>query len=419
MLPAPALNAAGSVDVPEGWPLLPEGVPPGGEFRLMFSTADTRDATASDISVYDEFVRRSAAGLHSGGAHDAIKPYAARFKALASTSSVDARTHLGMDPNDATDRDVPVFWLDGGRTAANSSGFWSSSWSNSATAQRRSAAGQPTAAAFVWTGTNADGSKHASLHLGASGAEAAAGNNAGSDPVFLAGTSKSMLQPLYGVSPVFRRPLKPTAAGSYVVPYDWVLKPSGLNPGDEFRLLFVTADTRDASATDIGTYDSFVQSSVRGGHTGGAHQAVLSYASLFKAVGSTSTVDARTHLGMDPNVSGDADVAVYWLNGSQAAASNSGFWSTSWTNSAQAGRRTAAGSAPSSAVEVWTGTQVDGAKAPMHHLGSEDVISGSNSNTHPLTTDNPAQFVFFAVVWGVGGVSGGESLWDRVVGAVD
>ena len=304
--------------------MLPEGVPPGGEFRLLFLTSDFVDVRSSDISVYDEFVRRSAAGLHSGGAHSAVKPYAARFKALASTSTVDARTHLGMDPNDATDRDVPVFWLGGGRAAANSTGFWSNTWTNSDASGRRTAAGtMASSGRAVGTGTGLSGTKHSTGHFGSGNSVRVGQAGSNTAPVSYALGGNALERQLFAVSPVFRRaPLKATAAGAYVVPHDWVLKPSGLNPGDEFRLLFVTADTRDATATDIGTYDSFVQSSVRGGHTGGAHQAVLSYASLFKAVGSTSTVDARTHLGMDPNVSGDADVAVYWLNGSQAAANN-------------------------------------------------------------------------------------------------
>ncbi len=411
VLPAPALNAAGSVDVPEDWALLPAGVPPGGEFRLLFLTADTRDASASDVGVYDDFVRRSAAGLHSGGAHDAIRPYAARFKALASTSSVDARTHLGMDPSDAADLDVPVFWLDGGRAAANSSGFWSNTWSNSAQAGRRTAAGSaPSADLFVWTGTRQAGTKFdvggLTYYLGASGSVVASGDKDGSDPVEAQTTAKSTSLPLYGVSPVFRRPLKATAAGAYVVPHDWALKPSGLNPGDEFRLMFVTADTRDATATDIGTYDSFVQASAVGSHSGGAHKAVRSYASLFSAVGSTSTVDARTHLGMDPNVSADADVAVYWLNGSQAAANNSGFWSGTWTNSAQAGRRTAAGSAPSAASLVWTGTKTDGtsAKSPDQYLGSAgNVAVGDNGNSVPIVTAASARTSLLPL-YGVSGV---------------
>ena len=400
-----------SVDVPEDWALTPEGVPPGGEFRLLFVTADMRDATASDVGVYDEFVRRSAAGLHSGGAHEAIKPYAARFKALASTSTVDARTHLGMDPNDADDADVPVFWLDGGRAAANSTSFWSDTWTNSAQAGRRTAAGSaPSADLFVWTGTSQEGAKFTlagqTYYLGASGNLVSSGDKDGSAPVSAQTTADSTSLPLYGVSPVFRRPLKATAAGSYVVPYDWALKPSGLNPGDEFRLLFVTADTRDATATDIGVYDSFVQTSVRGGHTGGAHQAVRSYASLFKAVGSTSTVDARTHLGMDPNVSADSDVAVYWLNGSQAAAGNSSFWSSTWTNSAQAGRRTAAGSAPSADVEVFTGTQESGAKAPTAHLGTSGtagVVTGDKDGSDPIAVTTGSKS-FSRPLYGVSGV---------------
>ena len=43
------------------------------------------------------------------------------------------------------------------------------------------------------------------------------------------------------------------------VPHDWGLKPSGLNTGEQFRLIFLSSTKRDGSATDIATYNTFVQ----------------------------------------------------------------------------------------------------------------------------------------------------------------
>ena len=37
------------------------------------------------------------------------------------------------------------------------------------------------------------------------------------------------------------------AQTAQTVPSDWVLTPDGIQPGDSFRLLFVTSTTRDAS----------------------------------------------------------------------------------------------------------------------------------------------------------------------------
>ncbi|MFM7909129.1 MAG: PEP-CTERM sorting domain-containing protein, partial [Microcystis sp.] len=36
-----------------------------------------------------------------------------------------------------------------------------------------------------------------------------------------------------------------------------VVLPSGLNPGDQYRLVFVTSGTRNATTTDINDYNTF------------------------------------------------------------------------------------------------------------------------------------------------------------------
>ncbi|MCY3962819.1 MAG: hypothetical protein OXG34_14340, partial [bacterium] len=49
------------------------------------------------------------------------------------------------------------------------------------------------------------------------------------------------------------------SADAHVVPADWALKPSGLGAGDRFRLLFRTTSKWAATATDLATYDGYVQ----------------------------------------------------------------------------------------------------------------------------------------------------------------
>ena len=63
---------------------------------------------------------------------------------------------------------------------------------------------------------------------------------------------------------------------------DWALVPSGLGPGDSFRLLFITSGTRDGTSSSIGTYNTFVQNAAASGHT-----AIRGYSSGFRVVGST------------------------------------------------------------------------------------------------------------------------------------
>ena len=46
------------------------------------------------------------------------------------------------------------------------------------------------------------------------------------------------------------------------VPSNWPLIPSGLNAGDEFRLLLVTKRSMPATSNDISDYDAHVQSNI-------------------------------------------------------------------------------------------------------------------------------------------------------------
>jgi hypothetical protein len=41
-----------------------------------------------------------------------------------------------------------------------------------------------------------------------------------------------------------------------------VVVPPGLNPGDQYRLVFVTAGTRNATSSDINDYNTFVTNQV-------------------------------------------------------------------------------------------------------------------------------------------------------------
>ena len=72
------------------------------------------------------------------------------------------------------------------------------------------------------------------------------------------------------------------------VPSNWGLIPSGLGAGDSFRLIFATSGKRNATATDIADYNSFVQTAAAAGHAD-----IQQYSSWFRVVGSTADVDAR------------------------------------------------------------------------------------------------------------------------------
>ena len=151
---------------------------------------------------------------------------------------------------------------------------------------------------------------------------------------------------------------------------DWALTPSGLSDGDSFRLLFVTSTGRDASATAIATYNTFVQNRAAAGHT-----AIQTYSSRFKVVGSTSAVDARDNTGTV-----GTGVPIYWLNGDQVADDYADFYDGSWDSSSF---RNESGNTAGSQFSVWTGSNADGTKhaLPLGHASTVRIGNpGSVSN---------------------------------------
>ncbi len=93
--------------------------------------------------------------------------------------------------------------------------------------------------------------------------------------------------------------------------------PRGLNPGDHFRIVFVTTGTTDATSKNISTYDAFVNTDANGATYNGS---VISW----QAIASTASVDAINHIG----TTGDA---VYRADGTKVTSSDdsSGLWSGS------------------------------------------------------------------------------------------
>ena len=91
--------------------------------------------------------------------------------------------------------------------------------------------------------------------------------------------------------------------------------PTGLNPGDHFRFVFVTDGIRDATSTNITDYDSFVNAQAGGATYDGA-------AVNWLAIGSTDSVDAIDHVGQ-------AAAAVYLSDGMLVTTTTTpaGLWS--------------------------------------------------------------------------------------------
>ena len=93
-----------------------------------------------------------------------------------------------------------------------------------------------------------------------------------------------------------------------------LLTPPGLNPGDQFRFVFVTDGIRDATSSNIADYDSFVNAQAGGATYEGA---VIDWI----AIGSTGSVDAIDHVGQ-------GNTPVFLSDGSSVAPTTTaaGLW---------------------------------------------------------------------------------------------
>ena len=145
---------------------------------------------------------------------------------------------------------------------------------------------------------------------------------------------------------------QPNALGTYTVPADWPLIPAGIRPGHSFRLLFMTRAQYFPASSDIADYNRIVQDAAAEGRL-----AIRPYASLFKMVGSTATVDARdnTETNPDPNEDGPG-VRIYWLGGAKLADNYTDFYDGAWDSYVVRNER----SEPGTSFAVWTGSNTDG-----------------------------------------------------------
>jgi hypothetical protein len=141
--------------------------------------------------------------------------------------------------------------------------------------------------------------------------------------------------------------------------------PTGLNPGDQYRLVFVTEGTDRATSSNISTYDVAVQL-VADSH---AELAGLTW----QVIGSTTAVSARDHTGTAP--ANGPGVPIYLLNDTRLADNYADLWDGSILtplNVTDGGTHVIV--PVGSFSDVWTGTAADGSQLTGAELG--------NTNTH-------------------------------------
>lgn len=97
-------------------------------------------------------------------------------------------------------------------------------------------------------------------------------------------------------------------------------QPASLMPGDQYRLVFVTSSGSNQSSTDIAFYNT---------HVSNVANSVPALASLsvdWKAIGSTSAVNARQNTGTDPTPAGPTGVPIFLVDGTLFATNYDDLW---------------------------------------------------------------------------------------------
>ncbi|GBL15778.1 hypothetical protein MTo_03094 [Microcystis aeruginosa NIES-1211] len=112
--------------------VVPPGLAPGAQYRLVFVTSGARDAQSTDINDYNTFVTNQATfgtsdidtaldtALYAAG----FDPNTITWKAIGSTASVAARDNTGTNPSSLG---VPIYLIDGNRVADNNADLWDGS----------------------------------------------------------------------------------------------------------------------------------------------------------------------------------------------------------------------------------------------------------------------------------------------------
>ena len=246
--------AVPTTDVPVNWSLVPSGLQEGDQFRLLFISSSSRNASPTSIATYNTWIQNRAAAGHTD-----IQRYYSTFTVVGSTAAIDAQdnTHTTYT---SSDKGVPIYWLNGNKVADQYEDFYDGSWDDEA--NRKAEAGTASSDTTIRTGSDPDGTEKGfgalSLALGKSLATVGIPDSSetGSGPLSSdANAADSSTLPLYGLSGVFTV----VASPSTEVPSTWSLIPSGLGVGDEFRLLFVSSTTRNAASTSISTYNTWIQ----------------------------------------------------------------------------------------------------------------------------------------------------------------
>ncbi|NCR77087.1 MAG: PEP-CTERM sorting domain-containing protein [Microcystis aeruginosa K13-06] len=181
--------------------VVPPGLNPGDQYRLVFVTDGTRDATSSDIDDYNNFVTNEVTGSPLATALTAagFTPSAITWKAIGSTDSVAARDNTGTNPSSTG---VPIYLIDGNRVANNNADLWDGSILTGIDRTPQESVGF----FFVWSGTSDDGTVGGALGSNVATVGVAIAGVLGSGWISESGKSGSEEYRFYGISTVLTVP---------------------------------------------------------------------------------------------------------------------------------------------------------------------------------------------------------------------
>ncbi len=367
---SPVITVGAYMEVPDDWAYKPTNVGVGESFRLLFMTSQVHTAGSSNPADYSRVVQDRASE------NDLLAPYRNGFLAFLSTQNVDARDYTHTNPT-SDGAGEPIYWMNGDRLADDYDDFYcGGGWDSQVARNETGAEVQSLEGRSVWTGSECDGTRKDNHWIGAIDARAGklAGSGGGASKEIDSGNRhRTESHALYGMS--VRLTVRSAGAiktpPSPIVPPNWPHLPSGLNPGDRFRVLFITRDTRDASSKNIGDYNAFVQ------REAAKDSNLAAFSDQFRVVGSTQAVHARNNAAAT-----GPDVKIYWVGGAKVADNVADFYDDTWDSYAGKDQH----GASHTPIFIYTGSNNDGTTNENFPLGNGNAVVGTMDSSRLLVS---------------------------------
>ena len=102
-----------------------------------------------------------------------------------------------------------------------------------------------------------------------------------------------------------------------------ITMPSGLSHGDQYRIVFVTSTTIQATSSDISTYNAHVTAAAALNPDLAVIEGTVEQTTTWTAIGSTTSVNARDNTSTTGAGTG---IGIYLLNDTAIATSYTDLW---------------------------------------------------------------------------------------------